>query len=191
MRLPGRLVPQRRDASPSRSERANQLVRDLAQAFVTVFQTAILLASAAFCREPQVHFSIIGPEPGPWPQIFSSIGLTEQDSELARVFVLRTATPASKQWIERVEHGTLLVLEGESPAAELFGFQGGKERVRVGRVVDARRPYLPIIWQETLDIPRFAVPERARVFATERWTGAPLLAGYRRGGGAVLWVATN
>src|SRR5262249_31835784 len=44
---------------------------------------------------------------------------------------------------------------------------------------------------ETLDMPRFAAPMGARVFATERWTGAPLLAGYRRGAGAVLWVAAS
>ena len=29
----------------------------------------------------------------------------------------------------------------------------------------------------------------AQVFARERWTGAPLIAGFKRGAGAVLWVA--
>ena len=40
-------------------------------------------------------------------------------------------------------------------------------------------------------MPRFAMPPEARVFARERWTGAPVLAGYRRGAGAVLWVAAS
>ena len=47
----------------------------------------------------------------------------------------------------------------------------------MGSIVDARRPKLPIIWKTTLEIPRFAVPDEARVFATERWMGAPVLAG--------------
>jgi hypothetical protein len=152
---------------------------------------SVLLASAAFGGEPQVHFAVIGAEPGAWPRILSSVGFVRQDSELAQVFVLRAATPASKEWAGRVERGAFVILEGESPVAESFGFQGGKERVSVGSIVDARRPKLPIIWQKRIDAPLFAVPKGAHVFAAERWTGAPVLAGYRRGAGAVLWVATS
>src|SRR5262249_31615976 len=138
-----------------------------------------------------LHFAVIGSEPGAWPRILSSVGFARQDSELARIFVLRPATPASKLWADRVEHGAYVILEGESPIAESFGFQGSKERVRTRSIVDARRPKLPIIWQDTLDIPRFAVPVDARIFARERWTGAPAMAGYRHGQGAVLWVAAS
>src|SRR5262249_15093073 len=152
---------------------------------------SVLLAGCAFAGEPQPHISVIGLDQGPWPQIFSSIGFVRQDSELAKVFVLRPATATSNVWAGRVERGTFLVLEGESPIAEAFGFRGGKDRVRVGSIVDSRRPKLPIIWQKTLDTPRFTVPAGARVFASERWTGAPMLAGYRRGAGAVLWVAAS
>ena len=152
---------------------------------------SLLFASMAFAGEPQVWFSVIGPEPGAWPQILSSIGLARQDSDQARVFVLRSATPASKQWIDRVEQGAFVILEGESPVAESFGFRGGSQRVRVGSIVDSRRPKLPIVWQQALETPRFTVPKEARVFAVERWSGAPVLAGYRRGAGAVLWVAAS
>lgn len=121
--------------------------------------------------------------------MLSSVGFVRQDSDLAKIFVLRPATPAAKQWAERVEHGAYVILEGESPVAESLGFRGGKEQVRVGSILDARRPKLPIIWKDTLEIPRFAIPKDAQVFAKERWTGAPVLVGYRRGAGAVLWVA--
>src|SRR5439155_1311360 len=141
--------------------------------------------------EAPLHFAVIGPEPGPWPRILSAVGFAGQDSELAGIFVLRPATPASGQWAARVERGAWLILEGESPVAESFGFKGGKERVRARSIVDARRPKLPIIWQKPLDMPRFAVPAGARIFARERWTGAPVLAGYQRGEGAVLWVAAS
>jgi hypothetical protein len=140
--------------------------------------------------EAPLHFAVLGPEPGGWPRIFSSVGFAENSGQ-AGIFVLRPPTAASKQWADRVERGAWLILEGESPVAESFGFRGGKERVRAGSIVDARRPKLPIIWQKTLDMPRFAMPPEARVFARERWTGAPVLAGFRRGAGAVLWVAAS
>src|SRR5207247_2436715 len=135
--------------------------------------------------------AVIGADPGAWPRILSSVGFVRQDSELAQVFVLRAATPASKEWAGRVERGAFVILEGESPVAESFGFRGGKERVSVGSIVDARRPKLPIIWQKTIDTPLFTLPKDARVFSTERWSAAPVMAGYKRGAGAVLWVATS
>ena len=150
-----------------------------------------LLAASACAQAPPLHFCIIGSDAAGWPQVLSSVGFSRQDSDLAKIFVLRPATPASRHWADRVEHGAYLILEGESPIAESFGFKGGKQRVPVGSIVDARRPKLPIIWKNTLEIPRFAISKDATVFAKERWTGAPVLAGYRRGAGAVLWVAAS
>jgi hypothetical protein len=63
--------------------------------------------------------------------------------------------------------------------------------VPVSSIIDSRRPKLAIIWQKTLEIPRFTLPFEARVFAREKWTGAPVLAGFRHGAGAVLWVAAS
>jgi hypothetical protein len=48
---------------------------------------------------------------------------------------------------------------------------------------------LPIVWEKGLDLPRYEVPVGAKVFAKERWTSAPMLAGLRRGSGGVLWLA--
>lgn len=151
----------------------------------------LLAASAAFAGEPQPDFAVIGPDAGAWPQILSSVGFSRQDSGLAKIYVLRPAAAASKEWTGRVERGAFLILEGESPLAESFGFHGGKERVSVGSIIDIRRPKLPIVWQKALEISRFTMPNGARVFATERWTGAPVLAGFVRGAGAVLWVAAS
>jgi hypothetical protein len=93
--------------------------------------------------------------------------------------------------VERVEQGAVLILEGESSAAELFGFRASKDRVVVSSVIDLRRPKLPIIWQNALELARFEIPKQARLFGRERWTGAPLMAGYRSGSGAVLWLAVS
>jgi len=79
-------------------------------------------------------------------------------------------------------------VEGESSLAEMFGFRRGKDNVRVSSLVDVHLPKLPIIWEKGLELPIFELPEGARVFARERWTGAPMVAGFRRGAGAVLWL---
>jgi len=152
---------------------------------------SLLLTTAVYGQEPQAHFCVIGAKPGGWDKVLSSVGFIREDSDRAKIFVLRSRTPASTQWAQRVERGAYLILEGESPLAESFGFEAGKERVRAGSIVDARRPALPIVWEKTVEMPRFRVPADMRVFAKERWTGAPMLAGRRRGAGAVLWVATS
>ncbi len=50
---------------------------------------------------------------------------------------------------------------------------------------------MPVIWSRAVELPRYEIPPGARVFAKDRWTGAPLIAGFRAGSGAVLWVAAS
>ena len=102
----------------------------------------------------------------------------------------RTGASASVEWPARVEHGAILILEGESSLADLFGFRrGSADPVRVQSLTDVHRPALSVVWEKGLELPVFSVPENAQIFARERWTGAPLIAGVKRGAGAVLWVA--
>ncbi|HVN06975.1 MAG TPA: hypothetical protein VMT86_21305, partial [Bryobacteraceae bacterium] len=62
---------------------------------------------------------------------------------------------------------------------------------RVASLQDVHNPTLAIIWEKGLELPRSELPPEAQVFAKERWTGAPMMAGFRRGKGAVLWVAVS
>jgi hypothetical protein len=114
-----------------------------------------------------------------------------QPAAAARIFVLRAGSAGSPEWPARVENGAYLILEGESSAAESFGFRPTKENVRVASLQDVHLPKLPIVWEKGLELPRYEVPAEAKIFAKERWTGAPLLAGFRRGAGAVLWVEVS
>ena len=134
-------------------------------------------------------FSVPGEAPGPWPEILGAIGLQAKPVAQARVLVLRSGVAASPEWIARVDTGTILILEGESSLAAMFGFKRGQERVRVGSLTDVHDPKLRVVWERAVEMPRFEVPAAARVFARDRWTGAPLVAGIRRGSGAVLWLA--
>ncbi|HET9320622.1 MAG TPA: hypothetical protein VFO27_12635 [Bryobacteraceae bacterium] len=136
-------------------------------------------------------FSVLASDPGPWPQILSSIGLQSQADSSAGILVIRPGAPAPAHLMERVEQGAFLILEGESTAADSFGFRPAKGRVSVINVEDVHRPKLPIIWLKPIDLPRFEIPKQAQIFAKERWTAAPLIAGYTIGQGAVLWVEAN
>jgi hypothetical protein len=138
-------------------------------------------------------FTILGGDPGPWPAILSSVGLRPQAGADAGVFVARSGAMASADWTARIEQGAIMILEGESPLAESLGFRRNAKRsaVRVQSLTDVHRPELSIIWEKGLELPYFELPESARVFAQERWSGAPMSAGFQRGRGALLWIATS
>jgi hypothetical protein len=138
-------------------------------------------------------FHVLGDEPGAWPELLSAVGMVAGPASGASVVVVPHGTDLPvEEWLSRVDQGTLLVLEGESPLADTLGFRRSSEPLLpVRNVEDLRNPEIRIIWEKSVDLPIFQVPAQARVFARERWKKAPLIAGYRRGAGAVLWVAAS
>jgi hypothetical protein len=146
---------------------------------------------ATVTQAATLSFQIAGDERGSWPQILSSIGLTEGPATpKGSVVIIPSGTlEAPASWKDRVEQGTILVLEGDSALAHAFGFRPTPTRVTVRSVEDRRAPKLKIVWEKSLDLPVYEVPQAARVFARERWQGAPLMAGIKLGSGAVLWLA--
>jgi hypothetical protein len=162
--------------------------------------SALFLCFASCIAGPVFSFHVLGDDPGSWPAVLSSMGLTSMGLTSmgltsgvaggAGVIVAPRGTDAPvADWTARVERGTVLVLEGDSPLAAAFGFRPTQKRVVVRGVDDLRAPKLRIVWEKALDLPVFEIPKDARVFARERWENAPLMAGFRRGAGAVLWVA--
>jgi Glycosyl hydrolase-like 10 len=123
--------------------------------------------------------------PAPWPAILSSIGLVPGKGGVM------VAAGDEQGLGTRVEQGTILILEGESATAESFGFRATQKRVDVRAAEDLRAPKLDIVWEQDADLRVFEIPQDARVFMRERHEGAPLMAGLRRGLGAVLWMATS
>jgi hypothetical protein len=139
---------------------------------------------------PTFHYHIAGDDPGPWPQIFSSIGIARAAGGPANLFVVRTVAPGSvPQWIQRIEQGGLVVLEGEGELAAALGVTPGNQRVVVRSIVDQHAPKLAIVWESPLEIPVFHIPKDAAVLARERWDQAPVIVALHRGMGAVLWIA--
>jgi hypothetical protein len=137
-------------------------------------------------------FNVLGDDPGPWPRILSAVGFQAGGASSPHIYVVRSGMPGAADWYARVEKGAYLILEGESSTAALFGFRrAADDGVRVASVIDEHNPGLPLIWQKAVELPRYSLPAEARVFARERWTGAPLAAGFRKGSGAVFWIAAT
>jgi hypothetical protein len=136
-------------------------------------------------------FKVLGGEAQPWTRILRSVGFTERQSGETQIVIVRSGGEMPASVLAAVDRGGLLVLEGESAAAEMLGFRATKQRNRVASVQDIHNPQLRIVWEKALELPVSAVPDGALVTAKERWSGAPLVAGLRRGQGAVIWVATS
>ncbi len=136
-------------------------------------------------------FAVLGPRAGSWPAVLSSVGHIAVPAAEADIFVALPGTPPAADWRSKVQNGAALILEGSSPLAASFGFRPREEAISVIHLVDVHNPALPVIWSKSVEIPRYDLPGNARVFAKERWTGAPLIAGLRVGSGAVLWVAAD
>jgi hypothetical protein len=139
---------------------------------------------------PTFHYHIAGDDPGPWPQIFSSIGIARAAGGPANLFVVRNVAPGSvPQWLQRIEQGGIVVLEGDGELAAALGVTPGNQQVVVRSIVDQHAPKLPMVWESPLEIPVFNVPKDAVVVARERWDHAPVIVALHRGMGAVLWIA--
>src|SRR5215467_5549551 len=113
---------------------------------------ASLLLLAGLSRAADLpYFSVLSEDAGAWPEVLGAIGLQRQPAGMSRIFVARTGASASVEWPGRVEHGAVLILEGESSLAGLFGFRrSGKDPVRVQSISDVHRPALPIVWERGL-----------------------------------------
>ena len=154
--------------------------------------TLAFLGCAGCLPAATLNYQISGDDAGSWPQILASIGLTRSASGPANLFVVRHAAAGSgPQWIQRIEKGSTVILEGESDLAAALGITAGSKRVTVRSIVDQRAPKLPIVWESPLEIPVFNAPKEAIVLATERWEHAPVMLALHRGMGVVLWIATS
>lgn len=140
---------------------------------------ALLLALQAVAESGKNPVLLIGDEVGPWKDIFSSVGLTLGEASDLPPSALSA----------RADAGSIVIVQGHSEFAAAFGIHPGAKRVTTRHITDARDPKLPVIWQRSLDLPEVSLPPDAVIFAQEHWTGMPVLAGLRRGKGAVLWLA--
>jgi hypothetical protein len=141
---------------------------------VALFLGSVVLRGATF----QVN----GADAQPWLKILGAVGITRGEATDAAIVIGGPAAMAENH---------LLVLEGMSPAARSFGITAKTETVRVRQIRDTHAPDMQIFWEQPAEIAVTELPTDFRVFASERWKGAPVVAGKRTAHGAVLWIATE
>ena len=148
-----------------------------------------LLLTVLCCAIPAyaVTFQVDGVNPVAWTKILGSVGIAPAGSKSGIVIEGASGTAESA----KLAATRILILEGDSPAARSLGILPGKEKVAVRQIVDSHGPQMQIIWETPAEVTKTQIPEGFTVYATERWKGAPVLAGKRTGNGAILWMATE
>lgn len=148
--------------------------------------TLLWLCAALPAHSAAFTYHVAGPNTGSWTELFETFGLKPAAAGQASIVVA-----AGGSELPKTAPGALVILEGASAAAEQLGFRATEQKVVVRSAIDARAPEVGIVWEEAVTLPCFTAPAAATIFTRERWTGAPLMAGFRRGAGGVLWVATG
>jgi len=146
---------------------------------------AVLLSSAVVRG---AAFQVNQADPQPWLKILGAVGISPAESNDADIVIAGPAAPAS---IAALAENHLLVLEGVSPAARSLGITAKTETLRVRQIRDTHAPDMQTFWELPMEVATVQVPADFQVFASERWKGAPVIAGKRTSHGAILWIATE
>ncbi|MFL6465195.1 MAG: hypothetical protein ACJ73N_12395 [Bryobacteraceae bacterium] len=155
----------------------------------TQFAAALLLGLAAMPAFATATgaFLVNGTDPGPWRKIFGAVGIAETRGDDASVIVLGSNDPSD---VLSLSAKHLVIIEGTGIAAQKAGVMTESQIVPVRQIRDSHAPKMQIIWEHPESVPLAKLPSDFQVFATEKWKGAPVIAGKRTDGGAILWVAT-
>jgi hypothetical protein len=152
----------------------------------------MIMMAVTSLAAPTFSYHIVGDDPGPWANILSSVGLVQSPTGGSSVFVVRDMSAlTAAQWLQRAEHGAFVIVEGDSSLASSLGFKPTAKHVAVRGIADTHGQKLSIVWEHPLELPLYEMPPGAHVFTKERWTGAPLTAGFRKGMGGILWTAIS
>jgi len=139
---------------------------------------------------PITGFYVASDRTGPWPDILHSLGIREQSSDNARVFILPEGSQTTSQ-IGDPKDNRILILEGDSETAREFGILPTEHNARVREVRDIHQPGLSIVWEKPVRVPRYKMPRRAKILMWDRIHRAPLMAVLRTGPENILWLATS
>ena len=131
-------------------------------------------------------FQVRGAEANPWTAILGSVGITADATREPEIIVAGSAAPAD---LATLSEDHILILEDTSAAAERLGITANSEQITVRQITDIHAPEMQIIWEQPMSVTRVQLPPDFKVFASEKWKGAPLMAGKRTSHGAVLWLA--
>jgi len=133
-------------------------------------------------------FSVEKTDAASWTKILGSVGIAESRRAQSAIVV---AGDSAAEDVAKLADDHILILVGSGAAAAKFGITSDGAALRIRQICDTHAPDLQIYWEQPDDAHVSHVPMSFQVFATEKWTGTPVLAGRKTGHGAVLWMATQ
>lgn len=148
-------------------------------------RAALVALAAGLAAQAAVTFAVEGTDPAPWAKVFTAVGMERMATPDAQVLVATSAD------LSKAKPGTIAIVQGVGPAAAALGIIAQGAPVAIRRIVDMHAPEVEIVWAEAQVVPVVTLPPGYRVFAKDKWSGAPVMAGRMTPQGAVLWVATS
>ncbi len=132
-------------------------------------------------------FAVQAADPRPWERIFGAVGMTAVKASAATVIVAGANSPYD---LSGLKPGQILIIEGAGPLAAQAGITLGDE-LAIRQIRDEHSPQTEIVWEHADSARRVTAANGMEVFARERWSGTPVIAGKRQGHAAILWIATS
>ncbi len=161
---------------------------------VLALRLSFLCLGACVLLRADTGFSVQAADPAPWVTIFGSIGLARSDND-AMIRVVGaghggTAVNLSKLDLTKLAADHILILEGAVAGSAQLGITPRADPVSIRQIRDVHAPNIQIIWAETVLCTGADLANDYQVFARDRWSGLPVLAGKKTRQGAILWLAT-
>ena len=149
---------------------------------ITILLACLPLHAAA------TAFSVEKTDAASWDKILGSVGISESKRAQASIVV---AGDTATEDVAKLADDHILILVGSGPVAAKFGISSSGAALSIRQICDVHAPQMQIIWEQPADAHVSQVPATFQIFATEKWTGSPVLAGMKTPHGAVLWMATQ
>ena len=123
-----------------------------------------------------------------WSRILGAVGIAETKQTQASIVV---AGDTAGEDDSKLAEDHILILVGDGAAAAKFGIHSVGDKLSIRQICDIHAHQTQIIWEQPVDTRVTQLPSDFQVFATEKWTGSPVLAGKKTAHGALLWMATE
>lgn len=154
----------------------------------------LICLGACVLLRADAGFSVQGTDPAPWVKIFGSVGV-ERATNDATIRVIGTggggaAVDLAKLDLAKLAVDHVVILEGAVPGSAQLGITPRADPISIRQIRDVHAPNIQIIWGETVLCKGADLASDYEVFARDRWSGQPVLAGKKTRQGAILWMAT-
>jgi hypothetical protein len=162
---------------------------------ILALRIGLLSLSACAVLRADAGFSVQAADPAPWATIFGSIGL-ERTANDATIRVVGTgsgggAGDLAKLDLAKLAADHILILEGAVPGSAQLGITPRIDQISIRQIRDIHAPNTQIIWAQTVLTSGADLTGDYQIFARDRWSGRPVLAGKKTRQGAILWLATS